>query len=183
MLCLCDAHIVLWNFSLNFAHLFSLYFMYGLRYFRSLSKSAESTACWTQICSDPKAFMPQEGKTWTGLFTTFLRHIGMLRAYSSLLVTLRIKVFIISGTINIKQHKLILLKHFPRNLSSILANLFSYDGCFMKQDTRINSAGNKEKQLHTWATCTAWWSQLRWILFKSHCCSPRLLCFQIILNM
>lgn len=182
MLCLCDAHILLWNFSLNFAHLLSLYFMYGLYYFRSLSKSAESTACWTQICSNPKTFRPQEGKTWTGLFsnfilTTFLQHIGMWWAYSSLLVTLRIKVFIISGTISIEQQKLILLKHVTRNLSSILANLFSYDECFMKQDTRINSAGNKEKQLHTWATCTAWWPELRLIFFKSHYCNLRLLCF------
>lgn len=132
--------------------------------YKSLNKSVRSTACWTQTCSCPKRVRPQEGKTWTELFGNFvlaklLWYIGMSGNYSNLLLILKIKVLIFSGTISsIEQWKLILLMHFSRNVSSILANLFSYDYCFMKQDTRINSASNKEeKQLHMLATCIAWW--------------------------
>lgn len=80
----------------------------------------------------------------------------MSGSYSNLLIIFMIKV-LISGTISsIEQSKPILLVHFSRNVSSVLAYVFFCDYCFMKQDTRINSVSNQEeKQLHTLATCIA----------------------------
>lgn len=142
--------------------LLSLYFIYGLYYIKASIRVLKVQYAGHKHAHAPKELGLKNKKHELGsLVTLFLQNFyAILKCRKvNLLVIFKIKALTISGTTSsIEQWKLILLMHFSRNVSSILANLFSYDYCFMKQGTRINSASNKEeKQLHTLAKCIAWW--------------------------